>query len=222
MGPHEISRLHAEDALALAAAYERNREHLRPWDSVRPPAVLTWRVSKLGSPPSSGPALAAGSAVWLIRCGEIAVGRVALNNIVMAAFSSASVGYWVDAAHTRRSLATRAVEHACAEALHLGLHRVEAGTVVHTGIPDGSATVGFVPFGPLRSTCTPRVRSETNTCSNRSFTTTPESAAHAEPRSFCRYPRPSRSMGEAGHHCRHETHGRAPEPLWPGTVESSR
>jgi ribosomal-protein-alanine N-acetyltransferase len=87
-------------------------------------------------------------AVWLIRFGDLVTGRVALNNIVMAAFRSASVGYWVDAEHTRRGLATRAVEHACADAFRLGLHRVEAGTVVENV---ASQTVlqrcGFAQFG---------------------------------------------------------------------------
>jgi ribosomal-protein-alanine N-acetyltransferase len=148
VGPYEISPLRAEDAPALAAAYERNREHLRPWDPVRPPAFFSVegqqaRVS------AELEAVARGQlAVWLIRSGETVVGRVALNNVVMAAFRSAAVGYWVDAAHTRRGLATRAVEHACAEALRLGLHRVEAGTVV-----DNVASqmvlrrCGFEPFG---------------------------------------------------------------------------
>ena len=40
------------------------------------------------------------------------------------------VGYWVDQAHLRRGLASALVEHACAEALALGLHRVEAGTML--------------------------------------------------------------------------------------------
>ncbi len=56
---------------------------------------------------------------------------MALQNIVHGPFRSASVGYWVDAAHTGRGVAARAVEHACAEALRVGLHRVEAGTMLH-------------------------------------------------------------------------------------------
>ena len=37
----------------------------------------------------------------------------------------------MDAEHLRRGLARAAVEHACLEALGLGLHRVEAGTLPH-------------------------------------------------------------------------------------------
>ena len=59
------------------------------------------------------------------------VGRVNLNNIVMGVLRSASVGYWVAAEHGGRGLATGAAEYACAQAQGRGLHRVEAGTMLH-------------------------------------------------------------------------------------------
>ena len=152
MEPYEISPLRVEDAPALAAAYQRNRGHLRLWEPVRPPGFFSIegqqaRVS------AELEAVARGQlAVWLIRSGDLVTGRVALNNIVMAAFRSAAVGYWVDGQHTRRGLATRAVEHACAEAIQLGLHRVEAGTVVHNVASQAVLRrCGFVPFGTAPS-----------------------------------------------------------------------
>jgi ribosomal-protein-alanine N-acetyltransferase len=54
-----------------------------------------------------------------------------LNNVVRGVLQSASLGYWVDARHQGRGLATGAVEQACTEAHRLGLHRVEAGTLLH-------------------------------------------------------------------------------------------
>ena len=148
MGPYEISPVQAEDAPALAAAYERNREHLRPWDPGRPPAFYSVEGQK-SRVTTELEAVARGQlAVWLIRSGDLIVGRVSLNNMVKAGFRSAAVGYWVDGAHTRRGLATRAVEHACAEALRLGLHRVEAGTVVHNVASQAVLRrCEFVPFG---------------------------------------------------------------------------
>jgi ribosomal-protein-alanine N-acetyltransferase len=47
------------------------------------------------------------------------------------AFQSANVGYWVDAARRRRGLATAAVAEIARHAFQeLGLHRLEAGTLV--------------------------------------------------------------------------------------------
>ncbi len=148
MEPYELRPLQAEDASALAAAYERNREHLRPWDPVRPPVFFSVEGQQ-ARVTAELEAVARGQlAVWLVRSGQLVVGRVSLNNMVMAAFRSASVGYWVDGAHTRRGLATRAVEHACAEGLRLGLHRVEAGTLVHNLASQAVLRrCGFVPFG---------------------------------------------------------------------------
>jgi ribosomal-protein-alanine N-acetyltransferase len=44
---------------------------------------------------------------------------------------SGALGYWVDVEHLRRGLAVGMVEHACEQALARGLHRVEAGTLLH-------------------------------------------------------------------------------------------
>jgi len=71
---------------------------------------------------------------WVLTHGDRIVGRVNLNNIVMGVLRSGALGYWVDADHLGRGLATGAVEFACAEALRRGLHRVEAGTLVHNTV----------------------------------------------------------------------------------------
>lgn len=128
---YQIRGLTADDASALAAAYRRNREHLEPLDPRRPESFYT----------DDGQAAAVASqltsvrsgllAAWVLTHGDRVVGRVNLNNIVMGVLRSASVGYWVDADHLRRGLAAGAVELACAQARERGLHRVEAGTLVH-------------------------------------------------------------------------------------------
>ena len=79
------------------------------------------------------------------------VGRVNLNNLVIGVLRSASVGYWVDAAHQGRGLATGAVEFACAQARGRGLHRVEAGTLLHnTASQRVLERCGFEYYGTAR------------------------------------------------------------------------
>jgi ribosomal-protein-alanine N-acetyltransferase len=68
---------------------------------------------------------------YVLTTDDEIVGRVNLNNIVMGVLRSASLGYWVDVDHVGRGLASGAVEFACAQAQGRGLHRVEAGTLVH-------------------------------------------------------------------------------------------
>jgi len=128
---YDIRELRTEDAPALAEAYVRNREHLEPWEPRRSESFFT----------VEGQAAAVAAQVaamrdrqlyaWVITHGDQIVGRVNLNNPIMGVLRSASVGYWVDAGHLRRGLAVAAVEFACAQAQGKGLHRVEAGTLVH-------------------------------------------------------------------------------------------
>jgi ribosomal-protein-alanine N-acetyltransferase len=59
------------------------------------------------------------------------VGTIALSNIVRGFLQSANVGYWVARDRQGRGLATRAVAEVLRVAFdELGLHRVEAGTLV--------------------------------------------------------------------------------------------
>lgn len=58
------------------------------------------------------------------------VGRVALSNIVRAAWQSCTIGYYVDQAHNGRGYATDAVRGAVSFALeHAHLHRVQAAVM---------------------------------------------------------------------------------------------
>lgn len=127
-GIHELT---AADAPALAAAYRRNREHLEPWEPTRDEGFFT----EQGQAAAVATQLAAvGNGLlmaWVLTHGDEVVGRVNLNNLVMGVLRSASVGYWVGAAHQGRGLASGAVEFACAQAQGRGLHRVEAGTLLH-------------------------------------------------------------------------------------------
>ena len=145
---YTIERLGIEHAGELAAAYSRNRSHLERWDPKREPSFFT----EQGQTAALAGQLAsidrgAGAGWVLVHDGRV-VGRVNLNNIVMGVLRSGSVGYWVDAGHLGRGLASGAVEFACAQAQGLGLHRVEAGTLVHNTASQAVLTrCGFQLYG---------------------------------------------------------------------------
>jgi [ribosomal protein S5]-alanine N-acetyltransferase len=128
---YAIRPLRGDDAPAMAAAYLRNREHLEQWDPSRDPSFYT--VAGQQDAIDRQLSLVHGGLLgaWVVVCSEDIVGRANLNNVVRGVLCSAAVGYWVDRDHLRRGLASTAVEHACAEAVAMGLHRVEAGTMVH-------------------------------------------------------------------------------------------
>lgn len=60
------------------------------------------------------------------------IGRITLSDIVRGPFQSCRLGYWVSAAENGRGFATTAVAEIASVAFgELGLHRIEAGTLVH-------------------------------------------------------------------------------------------
>jgi [ribosomal protein S5]-alanine N-acetyltransferase len=111
----------ARDLLALRLA---NREFLAPFDPVRPDEFFTLEAQTEIARNANGLKFA------IVDDGELA-GTITLSNVVYEAARSANLGYWVDAKRNGRGLATRAVaalvEHAFGT---LGLHRLEAGTLV--------------------------------------------------------------------------------------------
>ena len=124
--------LHRDDGPALAAAYTRNRTHLQPWEPERPAAFYeaAYHAERI---PVELMTHGAGRAVPLVleRGGEL-VGRVNLSDIVLGAFRSAHLGYWIDAGLAGRGVMSAAVEAACVHARDdLALHRVQAATLLH-------------------------------------------------------------------------------------------
>jgi ribosomal-protein-alanine N-acetyltransferase len=128
---YRIRALAGSDAAALADAYRRNREHLAPWEPARDAGFFTREGQRSAVADQLAMATQGLLAAWVLTSGEQVVGRVTLNNIVRGVLRSSSVGYWIDAEHLGRGLASAAVEFACAQARGRGLHRVEAGTLVH-------------------------------------------------------------------------------------------
>lgn len=149
---YRLRALAAGDAEALAAAYVQNREHLERWDPARPPSFYT--VAGQQDALERQLSLVHGGLLgaWVLVHGGELVGRVNLNNIIRGVLCSAAVGYWVDHRHLGRGLAGMAVEHACIEGLSMGLHRVEAGTMLHNIASQRVLLkAGFAEYGVARS-----------------------------------------------------------------------
>ena len=137
------------DAAALAAAYVRNRDHLAPWEPVRPEEYYTehWQGADI-SGRLAAQEIGTGHPFGLFAGGTL-VGRFNLAGIVRGPFQSAGLGYWVDGQYAGRGLASAAVRVLVETARDdLGLHRIEAGTLLHNA---GSQRVllksGFEKFG---------------------------------------------------------------------------
>lgn len=118
------------DGPAFAAAYRRNRAHLEPWDPDRPEEFYTdeGHVAHVAS--GLRAAEEGRLYTYVLWHGEQIVGRAMLTNIVRGPLQSGTVGYWVDHEHTGKGLATALTEHVALDAVRLGLHRLEAGTML--------------------------------------------------------------------------------------------
>jgi ribosomal-protein-alanine N-acetyltransferase len=128
---YSLRKLRLDDAAAMADAYRRNREHLAPWDPTRDPAFYT-EQGQVAVVAGQLAAVRTGHvAAWVIEHQGRVAGRINLNNIIRGVLRSGSLGYWVDAAHLGRGVASGAVEEVCVLAHAEGLHRVEAGTLLH-------------------------------------------------------------------------------------------
>lgn len=151
LGQYDIRPPRQSDAPELAAAYDRNRQHLAPYEPRRSDDFYSTETQREAIRSALDAAQHRRAAGWLMLDGERIVGRVNLNTIVYGAAHCAHLGYWVAAEATGRGLATAAVEYACTAAIELNLHRVEAGTLVDN---EASKAVlrkcGFEPIGHAR------------------------------------------------------------------------
>ena len=140
------------DADQLAALLVRSRTALAPWDPVRPASYFTEAGQRRGLADALALHAEGGSYPGLILLDGQAAGRVNLNNVVRGAFASADLGYWVDVEHQGRGVASAAVGAVLAVAFgELGLHRVQAGTLVHNHASrrvlakNGFSEIGLAP-----------------------------------------------------------------------------
>ncbi|WP_347059700.1 GNAT family N-acetyltransferase [Blastococcus sp. HT6-30] len=125
--------LTVDDAPTLARIARADRDFLAPWEPLREEGWFTDEgqredVHRALDRHRLGLSL---PHVVLDDAGDV-VGRITLNNVVRGAFQSCSLGYWVRSASNGRGLATAAVGEMLRLAFgDLGLHRVEAGTLLH-------------------------------------------------------------------------------------------
>ncbi|WAP54657.1 GNAT family protein [Streptomyces luomodiensis] len=118
------------DAEALADAYVRNREHLAPTSPHRDESFFTAEGQDARLRDELAQWEAGRLVPWVLAGDGRILGTVTLSQIVLGPWRNANLGYWIDAGHLGRGLATRAARSACRAAdEHLGLHRVAAGTL---------------------------------------------------------------------------------------------
>jgi len=147
--PASIRLITLSDAPRLATLRAINRDFLAPWEPIRPEISFTVEgqrhaISDALEQYDRGLALPE----VILADGQV-VGRATLSNIVRGPFQSCNLGYWVDAAHNGRGVATAAVRQIVDMAFtELDLHRVEAGTLTHNVASQRVLERnGFVRFG---------------------------------------------------------------------------
>ncbi|MBF4617552.1 GNAT family N-acetyltransferase [Clavibacter sp. VKM Ac-2873] len=148
--PDRIRLLTPDDAPALSALRLRSRAHLAPWEPIRQPDHDTPAGQRADVEAALAQhALGQGLPLAILDDEGSVAGRLNLNGIVRGAFESCSAGYWLAADRTGRGLATEAVRAAVALAFgDLGLHRVEAGTLLGNRASQAVlARAGFTRYG---------------------------------------------------------------------------
>ncbi|WP_166996642.1 GNAT family N-acetyltransferase [Paramicrobacterium fandaimingii] len=148
--PGTVRILRLSDADELSRLVTANGDFLAPWEPHRSSSYPTPEGQRLEIERAIG-AFDSGTGVpfaILGGAGEI-VGRITLAGIVRGAFLSASIGYWVAEAANGRGLATDAVGATVRYAFdELGLHRVEAATLVHNAASQRVLEkAGFTRYG---------------------------------------------------------------------------
>lgn len=145
---YELRPLRQEDSAALAAAYRRNREHLAPWDPARPERFFTDEGHADEVAKQLESTAADRRHAFVLWYGGVVAGRVNIDNINRGVMQSCTLGYWLDHEHLGKGLATAMVEFAVERAREHGLHRVEAGTLLHnTKSQAVLQRAGFQEFG---------------------------------------------------------------------------
>ncbi len=143
-----IRLVELDDAVPLAAVMAENRDFLRPFEPIRPASDFTpegQRVriqqAMLDRAEDRGYAFSVFDIV-----GARIVGRVALSNVVRAAWQNATLGYWIAQRENGKGFATEAVKLVLRYAFEgAALHRVQAAVM-----PRNTASVRVVEKAGMR------------------------------------------------------------------------
>jgi ribosomal-protein-alanine N-acetyltransferase len=128
----QVRVLRRSDAGPLADAYQRNREHLAPWEPLRSDDFFTVDGQAASIESKLGYIDAGSDVPWVLVEGSRVVGVMNLSGIVRGPFLSGHLGYWVDKDMTGQGIGSAAVEFAVEAArTELGLHRIQAATLPH-------------------------------------------------------------------------------------------
>ena len=140
------------DAAALSALYTAQREFLAAFEPVRAESFFTEPTQRVRLTEIAERRRMGAGYSWLILDDGVVAGMISLANVVRGPFLSANVGYFVAREHNGRGLATMAVRLVVEEAFSaVGLHRVEAGTLVdNIGSQRVLTKAGFEQFGLAR------------------------------------------------------------------------
>jgi ribosomal-protein-alanine N-acetyltransferase len=119
------------DARALAALYRVERAFLAPFEPDRGESFFTEATQRVRLAELAERRRAGAGDAWVILDDGEPAGVISLSNVVRGPFQSANVGYFVAQGRNGRGIATTAVKLVVREAFTVvGLHRVEAGTLV--------------------------------------------------------------------------------------------
>ncbi|WP_435193699.1 GNAT family N-acetyltransferase [Streptomyces sp. NRRL F-5630] len=137
------------DAPALLDAYVRNRSHLQPFEPVRTEEFYTLAGQRERLANQLAAQEAGALFGWVFVDEERIVGTITLTHVARGPLNSANLGYWVDGDYAGRGLTGAAAAFVVRYADEvLGLHRVEAGTLLdNLASQRVLAKAGFTEFG---------------------------------------------------------------------------
>lgn len=131
-GSVRVRVLRLSDAEGMCAAYQRNRDHLAPWEPVRAEEFFTLGSQSASIASKVSLHIAGSDVPWVLLDGSLIIGAMTLSSIVRGPFLSAHLGYWVDREYNGRGIGSAAVAYAVDKArTELGLHRLQASTLPH-------------------------------------------------------------------------------------------